>query len=199
MTASPAKRTLQRPAPRSGSAERGVALILVMVMLLLLSLLGMTLLNSSTADLQITTNSRNEGNAFYAADAALEFAQVNTLIYSSLTTPGATWPAAGSTGKVLDDDGNPTATENSAFKDYNQIKIYKDPATRTREQGTANIRVKFLGTGSVPVGAGTEVDAGLGSSGGFKANFYVISVIAEGADHGSRSEIESEIARVVPK
>jgi Tfp pilus assembly protein PilV len=187
---------VRRGVPRTGG-ERGIALILVMVMLLLLSLLGMTLLNSTTTDLQLTVNSRNEGNAFYAAESALEFAQVNALIYSSLTTPGATWPAAGE-GKILADDGTPTGTANSR-QGYHQIKIYEDAVAKTGEQGTANIKVQFIGSGAVPVGAGTEVDAGVGGGGGFKANFYVISVIAEGKDQHSRAEIESEIARVVPK
>jgi hypothetical protein len=189
---SPAQRGVRR------GGERGIALILVMVMLLLLSLLGMTLLNSTTSDLKLTVNARNEGNAFYAAESALEFAQVNALIYSSLTTSGATWPAAGE-GRVLDDHGTPTETANPSSSEFHQIKIYQDAVAKTGEQGTANIKVTFIGPGAIPVGAGTEVDAGLGGGGGFKANFYVISVIAEGKDRSSRAEIESEIARVVPK
>jgi hypothetical protein len=185
------------PPLRGASGQRGIALIMVMVMLALLSLLGMTLLNSSTADLQITGNLRRDGNAFYVADAALEFAQVNALIYSNLGASSDTvWPRP-SEGVLLNDDGTLSTHRNTAYPGYNQLKIYKDPATK-QEQGTANIKVKYLGTGPVPVGCGTEVDAGLGG-GGFKANFYVISVIADGANSSSHTEIESEIARVVPK
>lgn len=179
-------------------SERGVALLLVMVVLLLLSILGMTLLNSTTTDLQISGNYRNDVNAFYAADAGLEFAQVHALIYTSLVSvTGSSWPEMDH-GVLLNDDGTPTTTRNDAYPDYNQITIYKDPATKTQPQGTANVQVRFVGSGPVPAGFGTEVDAGLGG-GGFKANFYVISVIADGPNSSSHAEVESQVARVVPK
>lgn len=187
-------------APAAGRGERGVALILVMVMLLLLSLLGMTLLTSTTTDLQISGDYRNDGNAFYVADAALQFAQVNSIIYSSLLpTPGNSWPEAGHGVKLNYNGTLPDPAEaNSAYPDYNQITIYKDPVTRQQPQGTANVRVQYISAGPVPVGAGTEVDAGLGS-GGFQAHLYLVSVIADGNNNSSHAEVESEIAKVVPK
>lgn len=178
-----------------GRRQRGIALILVMVMLLLLSILGITVLNSTTADLQIAGTYRNEGDAFYVADAALEFAGVNAIIYNALAaTAGGSWPPRGG-GKIL--DGPAAGTDNTAYPDYNRMTVFKD-AGNGREEGTANVKVEFVGSGPVPVGAGTEVDAGLGGGSGFKANFYVISVIAD-TPNNSHCEVESQIARVVPK
>lgn len=175
--------------------ERGMALILVLVMLLLLTILGVTVLTSTTADLRITGNYRNSGNAFYTAESAMEFAQSNSLIYSALGT-ASTWPLSGA-GKILNDDGTPSGTPNSKYADYNEFRIYKDSA-KTQLEGTAHIKVDFTGTGAVPSGLGTEVDAGLGGGTGFKANFFVVSVIAEGAND-TQAEIESQVARIVPK
>lgn len=64
--------------------ERGAALIIVLVMLLLLTILGTTLLTSSTTDLQIAGNYRNNEEAFYGADAAVEYAQTDGVIYSTI-------------------------------------------------------------------------------------------------------------------
>jgi len=178
--------------------ERGIALIVVMVMLLLLSILGATVLTSTTTDLRITGNYKNAGNAFYVAESAMEFAQADSIIYSTLLPSTAiVWPATGE-GFVLNDDGTLSETRNDDYPSYNQIKIYKDPATKTQLEGSANIKVNYISTGAVPAGLGTEVDSGLGGGTGFKANFYVVSVIADGPNN-SHSEIESHIARVVPK
>lgn len=196
------ERTL--PHNRASRRERGMALIIVMVMLLLLSILGVTLLTSTTTDLQITGDYRNDGRAFYAADAALQFGQVNALIYSTIhTNAGASWPPQGD-GLLLKDDGTlpePSipANHNTQYPDYHQMIIYKDPVTKNHPQGTANVKVEFVGTGPVPVGAGTEVDAGLGGGSGFRANYYLVSVIADGPHDSSHAELESEVARVVPK
>jgi len=55
------------------SGERGAALIIVLVMLLLLTILGSTLLSTSTTDLQIAGNYRNNQKAFYNNDYAVEW------------------------------------------------------------------------------------------------------------------------------
>lgn len=183
--------------------ERGIALIVVMVMLLLLSILGATVLTSTTTDLRITGNYKNAGNAFYVAESAMEFAQASSLIYSTLLpSAAAVWPATqpdGTPGGVLiNDNGTLSTTLNTDYPSYNQIRIYKDE-DKTQLEGTANVKVNYISTGAVPAGLGTEVDSGLGGGTGFQANFYVISVIADGPNNNSHSEIESHIARIVPK
>ena len=169
--------------------DRGVALILVMIMILLLSILGATVLTSTTTDLRITGNYRNLESAFYTAESALEFAQSNSNVYTSILPNTQThWPIPNE-GKVLDAAGESTGAGNSAYPNYHRLTVGGNEA---------HVKVDYLSSGSVPSGLGTEVDAGLGSGTGFQANFYVVSAIGTGPNN-SRAEIESHIVRVVPK
>lgn len=170
--------------------ERGIALITVLIVLMLLCILGATVLSSSTSELRISGNYRNLQEAFFAADAAVEFATTYGDIYTSIIPGGtASWPAPGG-GKKLDERGNVVgnllADED---KNYNVIPIGR---------GTAKVKVDYIETGAVPAGTGSEVDAGLGSGTGFKANYYNVSVIATGPNN-TQAEIDSYIARIIPK
>ncbi len=177
--------------------DRGVALILVLIMIVLLSILGATVLTSTTSDLHITTNYRNLDDAFFAADAGMEFSEANGIIYSSLLPATATvWPAP-STGVIVNDDGTPGTQPNTRYPDYNRVTVYKNAARTVKDY--AHVKVNYLSTGAVPSGMGTEVDAGLGSGTGFKANFYVVNVIGESPTTNSHVELESHIVRIVPK
>ncbi|MRR05782.1 MAG: hypothetical protein EG828_02390 [Deltaproteobacteria bacterium] len=167
--------------------ERGIALITVLVVLVLLCILGATVLSSSTSELRIVGNYRNLQEAFFSADAAVEFATTNGAIYTSII-PGVTTSWPNGTGKVLDANGNPTET-NSPDPAYNVLPMGKS---------TAKVKVDFIETGAVPAGTGSEVDAGLGSGTGFKANYFNVSVIATGPNN-TEAEIESYIARIIPK
>jgi len=137
--------------------ERGIALITVLVVLVLLCILGATVLSSSTSELRIVGNYRNLQEAFFAADAAVEFATTNGEIYTSII-PGTTtsWPApvseGGVGGMILDENGDSTGTA-SPDPDYNILPIGKS---------SAKVKVDFIETGAVPAGTGSEVDAGLG-------------------------------------
>ena len=177
--------------------DRGAALILVLIMIVLLSILGVTVLTSTTSDLHITANSRNLDDAFYTAEAGLDFSEANGIIYSALLPATATvWPAPGA-GKILNDDGTLSASSNPTYPNYNRVTVYKDAARTVRNY--AHVKVDYISTGAVPSGLGTEVDAGLGSGTGFKANFYVVDVIGENPASHSHVELESHIVRVVPK
>ena len=177
--------------------DRGAALILVLIMIVLLSILGATVLTSTTSDLHITANSRNLDDAFYTAEAGLDFSEANGIIYSALLPATATvWPAPGA-GKILNDDGTLSASSNPTYPNYNRVTVYKDAARTVRNY--AHVKVDYISTGAVPSGLGTEVDAGLGSGTGFKANFYVVDVIGENPASHSHVELESHIVRVVPK
>lgn len=169
--------------------EDGVALITVLIVLLLLAILGATVLTSSTSELKIVGNYRNMQNAFFTTDAAVEFAVTNGSIYTALI-PGTmeSWPKAGE-GVVLDANGNPTATE-SSDPNYNEIAI---------GGGTAKIKVDYIESGAVPPGSGSEVDVGLGSGTGFKANYFTVDVIGSTQANNAQVEIESHIARIIPK
>src|SRR5512137_688914 len=98
------------PAPLRN--DRGMVLILVLIMLVLLSILGATVLTSTTSDLRVTSNYRNLDDIFYTADAAMDYAQAYGTIYTSILPATATvWPAPGA-GKIVNDDGTMSATAN---------------------------------------------------------------------------------------
>lgn len=78
MTRAPEGRTPRVPAGRK--SERGVALIIALVMLVLLTILGAWVLNSASTDIHISGNYRNNQQAFYAGDAAINYlTNANTL------------------------------------------------------------------------------------------------------------------------
>lgn len=109
------------------SDESGVALILVLIMMMLLTIIGATLLTSSTTDLQIAGNYRNNEEAFYNADAAIEYAQIGNLgngenIYTKII-PG-----------VMN-------TYSSSLQIGNH---------------TARYKVQYIGKGSPPAGSGND-------------------------------------------
>ena len=169
--------------------ERGLALMTVLLMLLLLSILGSTMLASSTTDLQIAGNYRNNLEAFYTADAALSFGQTFDAIYTTLNGISTLWPAPGA-GQVLDANTFAGGSANTANPDYNQIVI---PGTSDK----ADVKVELVGSGSIPRGIGTQVDSGISpGSGNFKANFFAVDVIAHGPNN-SQVQLESQVARIV--
>jgi type II secretory pathway pseudopilin PulG len=174
--------------------ERGMALIIVLVMLLLLSILGVTMLSSTTSDLHIAGNNRNSTETFYAADAAMAFAQTYDQIYLSLGSGMTSWPQSGA-GTPLDSNfavsgTNPnTAIPLDPSGNYNRILI---PGTND----VADVQVVKLGTGTLPAGLGTQQDAGLSPGTSFKANSFVINVIAYGPNN-SKAQLESQLCRIV--
>jgi hypothetical protein len=182
-----------------GDNDRGIALIIVLVMLLLFSILGATMLATSTSELKIAGNYRNSEESFYTAEAALAFAFNFTPIYDVIDPnliPGATgtvWPVAGA-GKVLDTNFNETAEDNDQHghnKNFNRITI---PGT----QNSADVKVEYVGKfDQTPPGSGYQMDSGVGSSGGgFKTVNYLVSVIAYGPNN-SQAQVESMYYNVV--
>jgi hypothetical protein len=174
--------------------ERGIALIIVLMTLLLLSILGVTMLASSTSELKIAGNYRNTEVAFYTAEAALDFAYTFGDIYTSII-PGTTtsWPVAGQ-GKWLDEDDFHAGDPNDANNNYNRIKI----ASPSGAKYDADVKVDFVSTGNLPVGTGTQEDAGLGQGTGFRANNFALDVIAYGPNN-AQAAVESQVAKIVPQ
>ncbi len=64
--------------------DRGVALIIVLVMLVLLSILGATVLSTSTTEIKIAGNYRGIQESFFSADAAVSYAQTSPVIYNRI-------------------------------------------------------------------------------------------------------------------
>jgi hypothetical protein len=166
--------------------ESGVALIIVLLMVMLLSILSATMLATSSSELSIAGNYRNNETAFYAAESGVEFGSTFDQIYTSLYDTTTTWPAPGA-GKILDANLAPTGTSNPN-RDFNQIAL---PGG-----ATADVKVEMLGNGKLPPGTGTQEDAGLSPGSGFKAKNYVVTVIGHG-NNNSQSQIETQVARIV--
>jgi Tfp pilus assembly protein PilX len=176
--------------------ERGVALIIVMVMMLLLSILGATMLESSTSELKIAGNARNNEQAFYDAEQALVFGQNFASIYSALSSTVTVWPLAGG-GVIYDANLNPGAANTTPGHDpsSNQIPILDAKGVPTGV--TADVKVQLVGTGNVPLGSGTQMDSGISpGSGNFKANTYAVNVKSFGKNN-TQVELESQTARIV--
>lgn len=69
--------------------EQGIALVMALVMIVILSILGSFALSTSTTELRISGNFRNAQSAFFAADAALDFASVDSTVRKAIK-PGTT-------------------------------------------------------------------------------------------------------------
>jgi len=141
--------------------ERGVALILVLIMLVVLSILGATILTSTTTDIRIAGNYRNTQDAFFTADAAIDYAKKAEMIYSVVGNPPPNLlpinPNLGRT--VWPNNGNPT--------------------TISFAGRTADVRVDHVGGLSDTTckrGSGTQVSDGI--------ELYVISVSGDGPGNG---------------
>ncbi|RQW88637.1 MAG: hypothetical protein EHM79_05310 [Geobacter sp.] len=174
--------------------ERGVALVLVLMMLLLLSILGVTMLASSTSEQKIAGNYRNNEEAFYAAEAAVDFGSTFSDIYTTII-PGTvtSWPAADA-GTVLTPNTFQPGAANTENDDYNRITIQRpngDPLE-------ADVKVDFIATGNLPPGSGSQEDAGQGQGASFRANSFAINVTAYGPNN-SQAQLESQIAKIVPQ
>lgn len=110
--------------------ERGAMLIIVLVTLLLLSILGATVLTSTTSELRVSGNYRNMQEAFFNADGSLEHALVNSDILSD-----ADW-----TGFVYMLNGFPVA---ATALPLNTVAV-------------AAVNADYLGEGKAPRGSGYD-------------------------------------------
>ncbi len=148
--------------------ERGVAMIVALVMLVLLSILGAFALSTSSSDLFIAGNYRNAQDAFYSADAALEYAEMNPNIYSAIV-PNTTnnWPSSGG---------------------YNNI-----PVGSTQAQA----RVEWLTYGPLPMNMATDQDVGSGSN-FQGAYYVVQVIGAGRTNTNAAIALEAEIVKPVP-
>ncbi len=130
--------------------ERGMVLILAIVMLMLLTILGILSISTSTSELHIAGNDRNNNTAFYTADAANDYGQINESIYTALTGTATSWPQTG--------------TGNGTNQDYNSVTVGNQKA---------DVKVQFVSRGQLPPGSGDDPEL-------FQAYYYVVSVSGVG-------------------
>lgn len=152
--------------------QRGMVLIVVLAMLLLFSILGATVLTNSTSELRVTGNYRNQQQAFFTADGALEQGQISTAIYGIIPAVGSTW------------SGTITYTAAGA------VTITQNAAATAGAVNTAQVVVENIGSGPPPPGSGFDET--------FQANLYDLEVTGFGPDN-TEIEISSSIARMQSK
>lgn len=191
--------------PLSGSKldnQDGMVLIIVLITLVLLTFLGATLIDSTTSELKIAGNARNTQDAFYSADAALNFVETYDQIYTALSSSSPSWPS-NSTGTYLNSAANPTLGSNGAAtssttlgakfgNSYNAIVLPNGD--------TAFVQVKFVGTGNVPPGYGTQESSSLSGTTSFIANYVVATATASPNNNsGASVTVEAQFAKIVPQ
>lgn len=110
--------------------EQGAMLIIVLVALLLLSILGASVLTTTTSELRVSGNYRNMQQAFYNADGSLEHALVNSDILT-----GTAW-----SGFIFMQGGFPVAAT----------------ALPVNTTAIATVNADFLGEGKAPRGSGYD-------------------------------------------
>lgn len=154
-----------RPSKLIASNERGIILILTLWMLLLLTILGAFATATSMTEISIAGNYRNSETALNVADAGVAFAETNPTIYT--TIGNGAWPTPG-LGTGMDPNNNAVGVGNN----------------------TAEVRVNFILSGSVPTGYG--IDASV-----FQANYFAVTSTGAGPNN-SQVRIESEVAKLIP-
>ncbi len=176
-TAGERNKNCQALAVRVLRNERGVALIVALVMLVVLTILGTWVLSTSSVELQISGNYRTASEAFYAAAAAVDYAETNAGIYSAIVLDSASasrvWPLAGA--------GNGAYPNNNA--------VPQMPAG-----SSADVRVEYVARGPLPPGSGYDADV----AAGYEALYFAVRTTGWGRNN-SRSDIEAQVARIVAK
>lgn len=114
--------------------EEGAVLIVTLLTLLLLTVMGLSIMTTSTTDVQIAGNYRAQKLAFFAAEAGAEFVKANTDLYGALNSV---------TGAGLNFDG----TDSVANPNGGAI-FTVSPGSKQRYNGT----VGYAGAGLPPRG-----------------------------------------------
>ncbi len=70
--------------------QRGVALVVALVFLLMLTILGVTVMQTSSLEGRMAGNMQEVNRAFHAAESAIEHVFVDGSVFANLIYPGAT-------------------------------------------------------------------------------------------------------------
>ncbi len=169
-------RTTQlRPVPLPGGSlanQQGVVLILVLIMMLLFSILGATVLTSATSELQVTGNYRNQQQAFFTTDGALEQSQLSNAIYGVMTTPEDIW-----TGVI-------------SYTAAGVVTVTPNTLVAAGSTNAAQVVAEFIDSGPAPKGSGFDET--------YQANYFSLDVTGYGPNN-TELEINASIARMQVK
>lgn len=175
ITPAPEGRTPRVPA--GGKGERGVALVIALVMLVLLTILGAWVLNSASTDIHISGNYRNNQQAFYVGDAAINYlTNANTLTeaYSGMSGTNNSY--------CLGPGCNKPAT----------------PLTMSSvsSQATATGTVEFLRSGPLPLGSAYDSDVDYNGNPQFHGLYFNVQTSGTGMNN-AQAVIEAGVVQVV--
>jgi hypothetical protein len=146
--------------------ERGMALVLVLVMLALLTILGVWAIGTASSDLSMAGNFRNNQNAFFAADAALAYA-ANP---DTLTKAYLYTVATGST---------------AIWSEVISIGTV-----------TANIKVNYLGSGTLPAGSIYAGDLDVNGNPRFHGLYFTVNTEGNAANNAVAA-VEAAVVQAV--
>jgi len=160
--------------PAHKKSERGVALIIALVMLVLLTILGTWVLNSASTDLHISGNYRNNQQAFYAGDAAINY-MTNS---NTLTTAYS----------------HMTGTNNTSCIGPDVSCIA--PTLTMSTEATATGTVEFLRSGPLPIGSIYDADVDYNGNPKFHGLYFSVQSAGTGMNN-AQAVIEAGVVQVV--
>lgn len=110
----------------SGRRQRGVALVIALVFLLMLTILGVTVMQTSSLEGRMAGNIQEVNRAFHAAESAIEHVFADGAVFADLIYPGASTEV---TLNYPTTNPNTTVVVNVKYED----KKDKMPRARDRE------------------------------------------------------------------
>jgi len=152
--------------------ERGMVLALALWMLVILGLLGTIALSMTNTEIRLAGNNRNTQAAFFAADAAVQYARTATTVFPTMGPAVPTWQP-GDAARSITIDANSTAR---------------------------NVLVTYLREGPAPPLPVTDqaVQVNEESGGSFKGLYFLIQANGVGPNN-AQAGIETLTATIVPK
>lgn len=157
--------------------ERGTALIIAISLLAIMSILGVIMMSTTSTEIKLSGNKRNQQEAFNAADRAIEYAMQNATetvatinLYNDADTDGTLHRTR-------------ITVENSGLE---------NPAVSGMPDANT---VAYIGSGPPPPEFASD-------AGEFQANYYVITVVGASpvnSPNPSRAVIRTQVAKIVPK
>jgi hypothetical protein len=168
--------TARMKAPGGGKSERGVALVIALVMLVLLTILGAWVLNSASTDLHISGNYRNNQQAFFAGDAAVNYlTNANTLTTAYSGMSGTSYSCPGPNEPQC--PGMPLTVSTVPFS-----------------QATGTI--EFLRSGPLPLGSIYDSDVDYNGNPKFHGLYFDIQTSGTGVNNAT-AVVEAGVVQVV--
>jgi len=169
--------------------ERGSALIIAIMLLAIMSILGVTMMSTSTTEIQLSGNYRNTQESFYTADRTIEYSMQS---------------ASGGSGEVdLYLDQNTTLASTPIHRTLVQtnqsgLENVDLDNNGTRDNSIDNDdrnTVLYISSSAPPVGSGS--DASLFIARNYAVN--AVGIFPANANNPSRTELRSQYAKIVPK